>query len=246
MDDRKRAEIEYPERQDDDGRDWLETKPYRREPASTARHLLDLAAVITLLDIRPGTRVLELGCGPGWLSIFLARCGADVLGTDISPGMIDVARRAADREASSARFEVADMEMLEVGRNFDACVIYEALHHTPEPALVLRSARRALRPGGQLLLVEPNWMHRFFGREATQRFGTTELGYSTFHLKRLLRREGFTHLRRFHSNRRIRYMDRPILYGNSPGDVLAHLAEPWIYRIFAPFWAQIFIRATAP
>jgi SAM-dependent methyltransferase len=159
--------------------------------------------------------------------------------------MVEIAREQAALEHVDAAYEVGDMEELDLGRRFDACLVYEALHHSDRPELVLRSAHRALRPGGRLLLVEPNWAHRFFGREATRIWGTTENGFSTFRLKRLARREGFVDVRRFHSNRRILYADRPLLYGNRPLEVAQHLVEPLVYRVFAPFWAQIWIRATA-
>lgn len=245
MDDGKLAEIQYPLRQDAEGRRWLETKPFGGPPTWAARHLLDVAAIISLLELGPGVRFCELGCGSGWITRLAARCGADAIGFDIAPEMIEIARAAAEAEHVDARYEVGDMEELELGRDFDACLVYEALHHSHRPERVLASARSALRPGGRVLLVEPNWMHRFFGREATRTFGTTENGFSSRHLKRLARRAGFEDVRRFHSNRRVLYEGRPLLYGNRPADVLQHLVEPVVYRVFAPFWAQIWVRGTA-
>jgi 2-polyprenyl-3-methyl-5-hydroxy-6-metoxy-1,4-benzoquinol methylase len=245
MEGRKQAEVDYPEKLDEDGRRWLETKPFLREPDSVARHLLDTAAVVSLLGLRSGTRLCHLGCGTGWLTLLAARCGARAEGYDISPGMVAVAQAKAAAEQLDVDFEVGDMEQLDLGRRFDACLVYEALHHSHHPGLVLETAHRALRPGGHLLLVEPNWAHRYFGREATRRFGTTENGYSTFALKRLARRAGFDDVRRFHSNRRILFAGRPLLYGNRPLEIAQHLVEPLVYRAFAPFWAQIWIRARA-
>ena len=169
---------------------------------------------------------------------FAARHGVAAEGYDISPRMIDIAREQALVEGVDARFEVADMEDLDLGRRFDACLLYDALHHSPRADLVLRSGHRALRPGGCLVLVEPNWAHRFRGREASDRYGTTELGYRPRSLKRLLRRGGFRDVQRFHVNRRV-----PI--GNSPSDVLWHFAGPLATRVLAPFWTQIWLRATA-
>src|SRR5215212_2646051 len=62
--------------------------------------------------LRPGDRILELGCGDGALSCMLASEGFDVTGVDISRGMIEEARRRAVRESSRARFEVADSDAL--------------------------------------------------------------------------------------------------------------------------------------
>ena len=54
VDERKRGEIEYPERIGEAGREWLRTKPFANEPRETARHLIDAGYVIELLDLRPG------------------------------------------------------------------------------------------------------------------------------------------------------------------------------------------------
>jgi SAM-dependent methyltransferase len=180
----------------------------------------------------------ELGCGSGWMTRFAARHGVAAAGYDISPRMIEIARELARGEGLDAHFEVADMEELDLGRRFDACLLYDALHHSPRADLVLRTAHRALRPGGRLVLAEPNWAHRFRGREASERYGTTELGYTPRRLKRLLQQNGFREVQRFHGN-------RGVPFGNRPRDVFWHFAEPLAFRVLAPFWTQIWLRATA-
>ena len=137
-----------------------------------------------------------------------------------------------------ALLDTADFEQLDLERTFDACLTYDALHHSARPDLVLASAHRALKPGGLLLVSEPNWKQRFQGRGAADEYGTTELGYSPRALKRLLRAQGFTDVRRFHNTRKR-------LFDNRPADVVAHLAEPLIYRLLAPFWTQVWLRARA-
>jgi SAM-dependent methyltransferase len=235
---RKQAEIEYPTAIGEGGRRWLETKPFANEPRETARLLIDFGYVIQLLDLRPGMSLVEFGCGPGWMTIFAARHGAEAVGYDLAPEMIAIARRRVESEGVDAQFEVGDMEELDLGRRFDACLLYDALHHTPRADLVFAAAHRALRPGGNLLLAEQNWKHRSRGREASDAFGTTELGYTPPLLKRLLRASGFEHIERFHNNRKR-------LYGNSPRDFLNHVAEPLAYRALGLFWTQIWLRAKA-
>jgi 2-polyprenyl-3-methyl-5-hydroxy-6-metoxy-1,4-benzoquinol methylase len=235
---RKEAERDYPGRVGEAGREWLRRKPFGNVPRESGRHLVDAGYVLQLLDLRPGMRFCELGCGPGWMTRFAARHGCEAEGYDISPAMVEIAREQASAEGVDARFEVADMESLDLGRSFDACLTYDALHHSPRPELVLRTAHRALKPGGLLLVSEPNWKQRLQGRDASAEFGTTELGYSSRHLKRLMRDTGFHDVRRFHNNRKR-------LYSNAPRDVVAHLAEPFVYRLLAPFWTQIWLRARA-
>jgi SAM-dependent methyltransferase len=236
--DHKRAEIDYPAAIGDEGREWLRTKPFRNAPAMTARLLIDFAHVLQILDLHAGMSLCELGCGPGWMTRFAARHGLRAEGYDISPEMIAIARELAETEAPEARFEVGDMERLDLGRRFDAVLLYDALHHSRNADLVLASAHRALRPGGRLLLVEPNWKHRFQGREASGEYGVTEMGYSPRRLKRLLADASFTDVARFHNNRKR-------LFANSPPDIVAHVAEPLVYRALGPFWTQIWLRATA-
>jgi 2-polyprenyl-3-methyl-5-hydroxy-6-metoxy-1,4-benzoquinol methylase len=236
MDTRKRAEIDYPDLIGEAGREWLRTKPFGNAPRESARHIIDFGYVLQLLGLQRGMSLCELGCGPGWLTRLAARHGVEAFGYDISPQMVAIAREQAKREGVDARFEVEDMEQLALDRTFDACVIYDALHHTPRADLVLASAHNVLRPGGRLLLAEPNWKHRFQGREESRQRGTTELGYSSRQLKRLLHQAGFVGIERFHNNRKR-------LYSNSARDLVLHLGEPFVYRLLAPFWTQIWLRA---
>ena len=235
---RKQAEIEYPHAVGEEGRRWIRGKPFGHDPRESARLLIDFGYVLQLLDLHAGTSLVELGCGSGWMTRFAARHGVHAEGYDISPEMIEIARAQAAVEGLEVTFEAADMEQLDLGRRFDACLIYDALHHSERADLVLASAHRALKPGGRLLLAEPNWKQRFQGRSASSEYGVTELGYSPRKLKRLLREAGFSDIRRFHNNRKR-------LFSNSPRETAAHLAEPLVYRLLAPFWTQIWLRARA-
>ena len=235
---RKQAEIDYPRAAGEEGRAWIRSKPFGHDPRETARLLIDFGYVLQLLDLHAGTTLCELGCGSGWMTRFAARHGVRAEGYDISPEMIEIAREQAEAEGLDVRFEAADMEGLDLGRRFDACLLYDALHHSPRADLVLATAHRALKPGGRLLLAEPNWKHRFEGRDAAGEYGVTELGYSPRKLKKLLRAAGFTDVRRFHNNRKR-------LFSNAPRETAAHLVEPLVYRLLGPFWTQIWLRGRA-
>jgi 2-polyprenyl-3-methyl-5-hydroxy-6-metoxy-1,4-benzoquinol methylase len=239
VNERKQAEIDYPAAIGEAGRGWLRSKPFGNTPRESARLLVDFGYVLQLLDLREGMSLCELGCGSGWMTRFAAKHGLEAHGYDISPEMIAIARELAEHEGTDAKFDVADMETLDLGRRFDAALLYDALHHSSRADLVLATARKALRPGGRLLLVEPNWKHRFQGRGASDDYGVTEMGYSPRRLKRLLREASFTEITRFHNNRKR-------LFTNSPREIAAHLAEPLVYRVLGLFWTQIWLRATAP
>jgi ubiquinone/menaquinone biosynthesis C-methylase UbiE len=101
--------------------------------------------VLELVDAQPGMRVLDLACGPGTLSRRLAERvspGGEVVGIDLAPGMIEVARAA---EIPNARFEVMDIERLTfAGGYFDAAVCGHGIQFAPDLAAALAEARRVL------------------------------------------------------------------------------------------------------
>jgi len=106
--------------------------------------------VIELLDPRPGERILDLGCGPGVLTLPLAaavgRAGL-VLGVDLAEGMLALARRAAPAQAPVARMDVEQLGVRDGA--FDAVACGHTLQFCPDLGLALAEARRALRDGGR-------------------------------------------------------------------------------------------------
>jgi SAM-dependent methyltransferase len=173
-------------------------KPFGWDPA----YFTDWATIATMLErvgLPRGASVLDVGCGAGWTSLFLAEAGYRVLGYDLVPANIEVARARAARWSSSARFEVADMEALPPGEPADAALLFDALHHSNRQRVVLTSIAERLRPGGWLLLGEPTWLHRISpGAHATRRdLGWTERGLTLRGLRRDLQEAGFGEVRRF-------------------------------------------------
>jgi SAM-dependent methyltransferase len=170
-----------------------------RKPFDNPRVFREFATVLELFQQRlpGGSSVLDLGCGPGWTSLFLARAGFEVVGLDISERMIEIARTRSEQENTPATFVVGDMEEFDLDRHdFDAVLLFDALHHCPGYPRVLERALEHLRPGGYLLLLEPSWLHRYspHARAVTREYGVTELGFSRGHLNRTLRRIGFRRL----------------------------------------------------
>jgi 2-polyprenyl-3-methyl-5-hydroxy-6-metoxy-1,4-benzoquinol methylase len=174
-----------------------------RKPFDNPTVFREFAVVLELFhrSLPPGGSILDLGCGPGWTSIFLARAGFDVMGIDISERMIAIAQERAAEENVSVTFHVADMEDLNLEqRDFDGVLLFDALHHCPHFGRVLQGAAGHLRDGGHLLLMEPSWLHRYspHARATTRRYGVTELGFSRRQLNRELRQAGFQRLTQWH------------------------------------------------
>ena len=122
----------------------------------------DVAAVAE--EVAPdGARVLEVGCGPGHLSIRLARRhGLDTTGLDLDPAMIGRARANAEGMGEgfgrlpSGRlpsFLVGDVASMPFGDgSFDVVVSTLSMHHWADPAAGLDEIDRVLRPGGRVLV----------------------------------------------------------------------------------------------
>ena len=103
--------------------------------------MLDAAGVVS------GSRVLDVGCGTGQLSRTARHRGAEVVGTDISDGMIEVARA----QLPDSRFVVAPAERQPFDdASFDAVVMGLVLFLLPDPTAALTEAHRVLRPGGRI------------------------------------------------------------------------------------------------
>lgn len=120
-------------------------------------------ASFELLDPAPGRQILEVGCGTGDDARALARRVAPdgrVLGIDTSRAMVEEARRRRDRADPElpATFEVADVVHLDVEDDrFDGCRVDRVLQHLEAPERAVRELVRVTRPGGRIVLAEPDW-----------------------------------------------------------------------------------------
>jgi SAM-dependent methyltransferase len=116
-------------------------------------------ALAPWLKLPAAARVLDIGCGVGRWSRLLAARGADVTGVDISPTMIEEARRRAQREgvAERCRFHVRDISALDVPGEFDLVLGVTVLQHILDPG-ALRAAVQAMSSrvaaGGRIVLLE--------------------------------------------------------------------------------------------
>jgi ubiquinone/menaquinone biosynthesis C-methylase UbiE len=116
------------------------------------------SALAPYLPSIDGLRVLDLGCGPGVSTFELARARPDahVTGVDIAPRML---RQARLRQSSADRITWvrADAARLPVlSASVDACTGHSFLYLVSDRARVLAEMRRVLRPGGRVVLMEPN------------------------------------------------------------------------------------------
>jgi SAM-dependent methyltransferase len=118
-------------------------------------------AAFFLPHLRPGMRVLDVGCGPGSLTLGLAEVAAPgvVIGIDRQPSQIKRAYSLAlERKKTNMRFGIADCYKLPFRpRSFEAVFAHGVLMHLSEPANALREMRRVLIPGGIAAVRDPDF-----------------------------------------------------------------------------------------
>lgn len=103
-------------------------------------------------------RVLDVGCGTGFLALRFAEVGHDVAGVDLAPRMIERARAKAAEIGLHVQFTVADgTELPFPGESFDVLVARHVIWNLPDPDRAIQEWLRVLRPGGLLALVEGKW-----------------------------------------------------------------------------------------
>lgn len=145
-------------------REFWHNRPFSH-PDSVGKTLERFGQLLSTLRIRPGDRVVDFGCGTGWTSIMLARTGAEVVGMDIAPAALQIAREVADRELtaetrarlefrtySGAKLDFADGDI-------DFVVVFDAFHHFPNPMTILKEFHRVLSPQGRFGFAEPGVGH---------------------------------------------------------------------------------------
>jgi ubiquinone/menaquinone biosynthesis C-methylase UbiE len=112
------------------------------------------------LDLQPGHRVLDAGCGTGDLLRILApllRSGSAV-GIDLSDTMVSEARRRTDSGFANLSFRMADVQELPFDNgSFDRVMATQLLLHVPDPQLALAEMHRVLASGGRISVGEIDW-----------------------------------------------------------------------------------------
>jgi len=187
----KEGEINFPNALDEAGRRHAVLKPFSDD--GCGRYLRDIGAVMELLPLPPA-RLLDLGAGTAWTSAFFAKRGYAVTAQDISPGMIEMARRnRAVHELKNLEFLVQDYEQMDFACEFDCAVFFDSLHHAEDESAALRSAYRALKSGGVCVTAEPEQGHAAAtsSREFAARYLVTEKDMYPAHIIALAREIGF-------------------------------------------------------
>ena len=117
--------------------------------------------------LRDGGRVADIGCGDGWSSIGIARAypAVTVDGYDVDADSVEAARRhaAAEGMGDRVRFTLVDAASVPTSGDYDLVAAFECIHDLPDPVGVLRSARRMVKPGGTVLVMDERVPEAFTG-----------------------------------------------------------------------------------
>lgn len=112
--------------------------------------------ILSFLDIKKNSKVLDVGCGTGTFAIMIAKKAKKVVGIDASKAMINTAKKKS-KELGNVEFIEAIAEDLPFDDNsFDIVLSSMTLHHLPskDKIIALKEMKRVLKPKGQFLLVD--------------------------------------------------------------------------------------------
>ena len=201
----------YVEHLTEGGRLWLRTKPFFAPPTEELTLCLrTFAHIVEQLGLGLRAQVLDVGCGPGWLSEFLARCGYWVTGIDISEDMVEIARERiaaieqpiGENVEPVAEFHAMPVRELPWNDRFDAAILYDTMHHFDDEAATLEVILKTLVPGGRIYIREgarpaPGSEGERQLVEEMELYGTLESPFDPAYLEEVVARAGFTEVRRF-------------------------------------------------
>jgi SAM-dependent methyltransferase len=148
--------------------------PAESEPDTTALERMnrfqepEARSAIADLRLRPGSRGLDVGCGVGLYTLWLAEAVGPrgrVVGIEPSAERVEAARRLVGGRLRSGRLEIrqGDGTALETaGGSFDWLWCGDALHHIPDTAGALKEFIRAMRPGGRIIIKESQVLPAMF------------------------------------------------------------------------------------
>jgi 2-polyprenyl-3-methyl-5-hydroxy-6-metoxy-1,4-benzoquinol methylase len=130
-----------------------------------AKRTADKDAAFFLPLLRPGMRLLDVGCGPGSITGGLARRVApgETIGIDASQSVIETARSLADPASTNLTFEVGSIyEPRFAPESFDAVFAHQVLQHLRRPVDALAQMRNLVNPGGIVGVRDVDWGSMIF------------------------------------------------------------------------------------
>lgn len=161
-----------------------------------------LGVMLSNLEFYSGIRIMDFGCGTGWLSQSLALMGAEVVAVDASASALRLAEQNTlsryPELKGKIRYSVFDGTRLDVNKGeLDRVVCMDSFHHVPNPDAILKEFGRVLSDDGRAVFSEPGESHSRSAesQHAMRTFGVIENDIVLTDIWRMARRAGFEQLR---------------------------------------------------
>ena len=150
--------------------------PFEGKPVTRERLEFDFERHVRLfarfVPVGPETRILDVGCGSGWFPVLCRRHGLSCRGIEVRPYMVDYARDLGRRLGVEPDIVCGDAQAMDLGHEaYDVVMATSVLEHLPAWPRVVRSAFRALKPGGLLYLFASNKFSLASGEYALPLYG---------------------------------------------------------------------------
>jgi ubiquinone/menaquinone biosynthesis C-methylase UbiE len=129
---------------------------------NSVRRLLQNPQKILKPYIRAGMTVLDLGCGPGFFSVEIAKMVSDsgkVIAADLQDGMLEKVNKKIKGTVLEPRITIHKCQEDKIGvtENVDFVLIFYMIHEVPDQGSLLRELKSILKPGGKIFIIEPNF-----------------------------------------------------------------------------------------
>lgn len=169
--------------------------------------------VVQALQLEMRSTIIDVGCGPGWTTLYLAKLGHRVVGLDISAELLDVARQRAASDPfppfpdAPLAFDLVEHDIedrpLGLDEPADCALLESTLHHFYNPVAALRNIAADLKPDGVIAVVEgaappPDSVYHQANVDLMVKYHTIERPYSADDLVEMLQLSGFTYYEYFY------------------------------------------------
>jgi ubiquinone/menaquinone biosynthesis C-methylase UbiE len=131
-----------------------QAEPFAQAPAIRSPEALD--RIVQVAEAGANDTVLDVACGPGFLACAFARVVRSVVGVDITPAMLDQARKTqAEKNAKNVTWQLGDIFALPYpDQHFSIVVSRFAFHHLLDPLAALKEMRRVCKGGGRVVVAD--------------------------------------------------------------------------------------------
>jgi ArsR family transcriptional regulator len=146
-----------------------------------------------LLKLMPPMVIADLGAGEGTISQLMAQRAKRVIAIDNSEKMVEFGSELARKHnIGNLEYRLGDLEDVPIrGGTVDLAFLSQALHHASHPERAIAEARRILKPGGRIAILDLN-RHHF--EEAREMYADLWLGFTELEIERQLKAAGFKHV----------------------------------------------------